>query len=100
MSQPFKVGLIGCGTVGQGVVRILQAEAGEIEKKTGVRLELARVIDKDLSQPRKVNVTDDRVSTDAADVFNDKRIKAPHPLEKGDRIRIGRTIYKFTPGRS
>ena len=56
MAEVFKVGLIGCGTVGQGVVRLLQTEAEEIERKTGIRLELARVADKDLSQARRVDV--------------------------------------------
>ena len=76
MAEIFKIGLIGCGVVGQGVVRILQDDADEIEKKTGIRLELARVVDKDLSQPAKVNVPKSCVSTDAADIFNDKSISA------------------------
>ena len=36
MAEAFKIGLIGCGTVGQGVVRIIQDDADEIEKKSGV----------------------------------------------------------------
>ncbi len=86
MSETFRVGLIGCGTVGQGVVRLLQAEGEEIEKKTGVRLELARVADKDLSQPMKVDVPADRMTGNAADVLNDKSISAVIELVGGTGV--------------
>ena len=86
MPNVLKIGLIGCGTVGQGVVRIIDAEADEIESKTGVRLELARVVDKDLAQPAKVNVPKDRVSADAADVFSDDSISAVVELVGGTSI--------------
>lgn len=86
MGEVFKVGLIGCGTVGQGVVRILRDEAAEIERKTGVRLDLARVADRDLSQPRKVNVPDDRVSADAGAVLDDPGISAVVELVGGTTV--------------
>ncbi len=82
----FKIGLIGCGTVGQGVVRLLQSEAAQIEKKTGVRLELARVADKDLAQARKVDLPADRLTTDAADIFSDASISAVVELVGGTGV--------------
>ena len=60
MAEVFKIGLIGCGVVGQGVARIIEAEGDEIERKTGIRLELTRVVDKDPAQPAKANVPADR----------------------------------------
>ncbi len=86
MSNVFKIGLNGCGTVGQGVVRVIQAEADEIERKTGIRLDLAKVADKDASQPKKVNVPADRVTADAADIFNDDSIAAVVELVGGTGI--------------
>jgi homoserine dehydrogenase len=86
MGEVFRIGLIGCGTVGQGVVRILQAEADAIERKTGVRLELARVVDKDLNQPAKVDVPEDRVSGKVSDIFEDKSIAAVAELVGGTTI--------------
>ena len=86
MAKVFNVGLIGCGTVGQGVVRMLRAEADEIESKTGVRLVLARVVDKDLSQPAKVDVPADRVSKKVDDVFNDASISAVIELVGGATV--------------
>ena len=86
MAEPFRVGLIGCGTVGQGVVRIIQDDGHAIEARTGTRLELARVVDKDLAAPRKANVPDDRVSTEAGDVFADPAIDAVVELVGGTTI--------------
>ncbi len=86
MGEVFGIGLIGCGTVGQGVVRILQNEADEIEKKTGIRLDLARVVDKDLEQPKKVDVPADRVSDDVATLWTDENVHAVVELVGGTTI--------------
>ncbi len=86
MGEVFKVGLIGCGIVGQGVARLIQADAAEIERKTGVRLELARVVDKDPAQPRKADVPEARISTSAVDIFNDRSISAVVELVGGTGV--------------
>ncbi len=48
------VALVGYGTIGTGVVEILQENAAVIEKRTGVSVELKYVVDKDLTTPRRV----------------------------------------------
>ncbi|MDM8005595.1 MAG: homoserine dehydrogenase [Phycisphaerae bacterium] len=100
MSDVFRIGLIGCGTIGQGVVRIIQAEAGEIERKTGVRLELARVVDKDPAQAAKVDVPAALVSTNAADVFNDKTINVVIELVGGTTIAKDFVLAALSAGKS
>ena len=86
MSDVLKIGLIGCGTVGQGVVRIIRNEADEIARKTGVRLELAKVADKDPAQPKKVDVPNKIVTTDAADVFADPDVNVVVELVGGTTV--------------
>ncbi|MHC4444777.1 MAG: homoserine dehydrogenase [Planctomycetota bacterium] len=83
MPEILKIGLIGCGVVGQAVVRILQADADRIEKKTGIRLQLTRVVDIDVSQPAKVKLPKEVVSSDAADIFNDDSISVVIELVGG-----------------
>jgi len=56
------VGLLGCGVVGSGVVRLLHEHADEIAARVGVRLELGPVAVRDLSRSRGVDLpqlTDD-----------------------------------------
>ncbi len=86
MAEAFKVGLIGCGTVGQGVVTLLRTEGEEIARKTGIQLELARVVDKDPAQARKAGVPEERIATDAAAIFDDPAISAVVELVGGTTI--------------
>lgn len=56
------VGLLGCGVVGAGVVRLLHEHADEIAARVGVRLELGPVAVRDLARSRGVDLpqlTDD-----------------------------------------
>mgnify|MGYP001575776267 FL=1 len=48
-----RVGLLGLGTVGSGVVKILNAHRAELEERAGCRLLLHRVADQDLTRPRE-----------------------------------------------
>jgi homoserine dehydrogenase len=72
--KKVKVGLIGYGTVGQGVIRLLKKNAEEIEAKLGARLELAGVADADVSRPRKVKVAPSLLTSDPRKIINDPKI--------------------------
>jgi homoserine dehydrogenase len=69
------VGLIGWGTVGCGVVEVLNRNAEAIESRLGVRLELKRVADLDLERPRPVAVPREKLTTRAEDILNDPDIQ-------------------------
>lgn len=75
--KTVKVGLVGFGTVGTGVAKLLLNEADSIAAKTGLRLELACVVDTDMQSPRPVKLPDGILTDDL-----DK-------LLKDDSIRIG-----------
>ena len=57
------VGLVGWGTVGCGVVQVLRENAGVIESRLGVPLELRRVADLDLERERPVAVPREMLTT-------------------------------------
>jgi len=48
-----RIALLGLGTVGAGVVKILQAQRATLEERAGCRLRLAAVADTDLTRPRE-----------------------------------------------
>jgi len=50
--RDVKIGLLGLGTVGGGVVKILETHREMLEKRTGARLTLAAIADADLARPR------------------------------------------------
>jgi homoserine dehydrogenase len=72
--KEIKIGLIGFGTVGAGVVRILQENAPLIEQRLGGRIRLHRIADIDLARDRGVQVPREILTTDAEAVLSDPEI--------------------------
>lgn len=69
------IGLIGWGTVGCGVIRVLHENAQEIEARLGVPLKLTRVADMDLERQRPVSVPADMLTKRVEDVLEDPNIQ-------------------------
>jgi homoserine dehydrogenase len=72
--KEIKVGLIGFGTVGSGVVRILQKNSRLIEKRMGAKLVVKRIADIDLKTDRGVKVKPGVLTRRAGDVIKDPEI--------------------------
>lgn len=68
------VGLIGFGTVGAGVVKILQKNSKLIETRMGARVVLKRIADVDLKTDRGVSVKPGILTKNAAEVIGDPEI--------------------------
>ena len=72
--KEIKVGLIGFGTVGSGVGRILQKNSKLIEKRMGAKLTLKRIADIDLETDRGVKLKPGVLTRNAEDVIEDPEI--------------------------
>ncbi len=72
--KEVKIGLLGYGTVGQGVVKLLKENAREIEAKIGARLVLGGVADLDIKSKREVPVDRKLLTTNASKLINDPDI--------------------------
>jgi homoserine dehydrogenase len=68
-SQPVRVALLGCGTVGEGVVRLLRRNAEMFERKLGAGLELACVADRSLKPNPSLGLDSKRITRDAASLI-------------------------------
>ncbi len=73
MSDVIRIGMLGCGTVGQGVLRILHETAGTIERATGHRIEVVKVLVRDLQADRP-GVDPSVLTTDPEDILGDDAI--------------------------
>ena len=73
MSDVIRIGMLGCGTVGQGVLRILHETAGTIERATGHRIEVARVLVRDLHADRP-GVDPSVLTADPEEILGDDSI--------------------------
>ena len=65
-----KVGMIGFGTIGAGVAKILTDNDGIISKRLGARVELVKVADLDITTDRGVELGADVLTTSVDDVIN------------------------------
>jgi len=54
MSDGLRVGMLGCGTVGAAVIRMLHEHANEIERRAGTHVEVVRVAVRDPDRQRDV----------------------------------------------
>ena len=72
--KEIKIGLIGFGTVGTGMVRVLQDNAPLLEQRLGGRIRLHRIADIDLTRERGVQVPQEILTTDAEAVLSDPEI--------------------------
>ncbi|MHC4455876.1 MAG: homoserine dehydrogenase [Planctomycetota bacterium] len=73
--KQVKVGLVGFGTVGCGVAKLILEEAERIAAKTGIRLELGSVVDIDTQRPRPVKLPAGVLTDDLDKLLKDESIK-------------------------
>jgi len=81
--QLVKVGLVGFGTVGTGVAKLLLEQGDAIARRTGLRLQLARVVDLDTTTARGVKLPDGMLTSDLNAILNDKSIQIAIELVGG-----------------
>ncbi|RLS34621.1 MAG: homoserine dehydrogenase [Planctomycetota bacterium] len=74
LAQPVRIGIVGLGTVGSGVVRLLVDSADHITRHVGRPIEVAAAVVRDPTKQRDVAVPGGRVSTDIRTISRDPTI--------------------------
>jgi homoserine dehydrogenase len=72
--QSIQVGLLGLGTVGTGVVHILQQQGALLAQRLGAQLTLAKVATRRPERERAVRLADGQVTSDVMGVIEDPNI--------------------------
>ncbi len=97
----LNAGLVGAGTIGCGVYKTISENAGIIEKKTGITLNLCKIADVDTERKRPVKIPRKLFTTNAYDLINDDNISIIIELIGGttaarevviDAIRSGKHV--------
>ncbi|MFC1930538.1 homoserine dehydrogenase [Chloroflexota bacterium] len=70
MKNSIGIGLIGMGTIGTGVARVLLEKKDDLAAQAGCPIVLHKIVDKDLVRKRSFDVNPALLSPDAADVLN------------------------------
>jgi len=74
MKTEIGVGLIGFGTVGTGVARVLTENAELIRRRVGVPIKLVRIADLDITRDRGVAIPAEILTTDIQQLLADPRV--------------------------
>lgn len=85
-----KVAIVGLGTIGSGVARLLLENGQRIARHAGRPLELVQVVDPDLTRPRGVNLRNGLLTDDLSRVIDNPDITAVVQLIGG--LEPARTI--------
>jgi homoserine dehydrogenase len=86
MSKSIRLGILGLGTVGTGVVRILERNAALIERRIGLPLEVKRIAVRDSSKVRGVSIPDGVLTTDPFEVVRDSDVDIVVELIGGEDL--------------
>jgi len=69
-----KVGLMGLGTVGTGVVRIVRGHQEDLVKQTGLGIEIAKILVQDREKPRSIAGLDELITQEPLDLLDNPEI--------------------------
>lgn len=72
--RKIRIGMIGCGVVGQGVMRLLHENSAAIEGRLGGSLEVRRIVVRDTAKTRGPHVAKALVSNDVDALLGDPEI--------------------------
>jgi len=71
----INLGLIGWGTIGVGVTKVLEQTSTSLAERLGAELYIKRIADLDITTPRDVSIPKDRLTQNAEDILSDPEIQ-------------------------
>jgi homoserine dehydrogenase len=74
MGKEIFLGLVGFGTIGTGIVKLIQENNELIQKRLGYKLVIKKIADVDIETPRIVSVDKNILTTDVDEILNDPDI--------------------------
>ena len=99
MMEDVAVGLLGIGTVGSGVVRLLHEQGDRIARRAGKRLILKSAAVRDLSKSRNAPLQDTRVTTDPRRIIDDPEISVVIETMGGNDPALGLILDALASGK-
>ena len=86
--KAVRIGLLGLGTVGGGVISVLQRNADEITRRAGREIIVAAAAVRDLTKNRNLGTDNIRITDDPMSVVNDPEIDIVVELIGGDSVAL------------
>ena len=70
----IKVGLLGLGTVGSGVIKLIEGHSKDLTEKTGALITVRKVLVQSLDKGRDVEIAREKLTLDPYEVLDDPEI--------------------------
>lgn len=74
-TEPLQIAIIGLGTVGSGVAKILTEHADRMTRATGRKIQIKHVVVRNPNKPRDVNLPAGLLSDDVAKIIDDPAVQ-------------------------
>ena len=87
--KPVRIGLLGCGVVGGGVLRLLHENRSYLELRVGAPLEVVHVLVRDPQKERVKELRSEWVTTDPDVIFKDESVDLVVEVMGGDNPAKG-----------
>jgi homoserine dehydrogenase len=97
--EPLGVGLLGVGTVGTGVARLLGEAADRVAARAGRPIEVVRAAVRDADKPRSAPIPPDRLTDDWRRVVADPRVAVVAELMGGTVEARAAVLAAFEAGK-
>lgn len=98
--EVIKVGLLGMGTVGRGVYRLLTENAEHIKNRIGAKVEIEKILVKDVKKNRGINIDNSLLTVDVDDMLNNKDIDIVVEVIGGTGIAVDYVRRALGSGKS
>jgi homoserine dehydrogenase len=72
--EAISIGLLGLGTVGTGVVKIIENHQDKIMHQVGCPVKVKKVLVKNVNKERDISITKEMLTTNVEDILNDPDI--------------------------
>ncbi|GGD54685.1 homoserine dehydrogenase [Paenibacillus nasutitermitis] len=97
--KPVKVGLLGLGTVGTGVVRIVEGHQEDLQNQTGSPIVIDKILVQDASKSRAVNIDPGKLTEDPWDIIHDPDISVIVEVMGGIELTKGYILEALARGK-
>lgn len=94
-----RIGILGFGTVGAGVVEGILRNADLMEQRTGIRPVVVKIADLDITTDRGINVADGVLTTNAAEVYDNPDVDVVVETIGGSTIAKTFTLKALNNGK-
>ncbi len=97
--RTLRIGLLGLGQIGGGVYSLLTAKKNFFNREIGVRLELAKVAEKDKARARRMRVPENLLTNNGFDVVRDPSIDVVVELIGGTTVACQLVLEALRSGK-